>query len=165
MYTRKLILEIVLLFLTITHNCPFNYNRNTHTIMSSVEERNLILNLHQRYVERGPRTGQGGRRGLTIINPPENPSQLFKDHEEFIHNLFDQYGHDAHEFLREEEEEATGFLLWHKDKLINRDNEHGGPRYFQLPDIADIKDTFEQYVQSVDAALISQYDTHNINIP
>ena len=80
-------------------------------------------------------------------------------------NLFDQYGHDAHEFLREEDEEASGFLLWHKDKLINRDNEHGGPRYFQLPDIADIKDTFEQYVQSVDAALISQYDTHNINIP
>ena len=132
--------------------------------MSSDQERNLILNLHQRYVERGPQTGQGGRRGLTISNPPDNPSQRFKDDEEFIHNLFDQYGHDAHEFLREEAEEATGFLLWHKDKLINRDCEHGGPRYFHLPDSPDIKDTFEQYVQSVDAALISQYDTHNINI-
>ena len=32
------------------------------------------------------------------------------------------------------------------------------------PGHSDIKDTFEQYVQSVDAALISQYDTHNINI-
>ena len=128
--------------------------------MSSAEERNLILNLHQRYVARGPRTGQGGRTGLTIINPPENPSQLFKDHEEFIHNLFDQYGHDAHEFLREEEEEITGFLLWRKTLLI----ESGDPRYLHLPDVPEIKETFEQYVQSVDAALISQYDTHNINI-
>jgi len=128
--------------------------------MSSAEERNLILNLHQRYVERGPRTGEGGRRGLTIINPPENPSQRFKDDEQFIHNLFDQYGHDAHEFLREEEEEITGFLLWRKTLLI----ESGDPRYLHLPDVPEIKETFEQYVQSVDAALISQYDTHKINI-
>ena len=128
--------------------------------MSSVEERNLILNLHQRYVERGPRTGEGGRRGLTIINPPENPSQRFKDDEQFIHNLFDQYGHDAHEFLREEEEEITGFLLWRKTLLIEGET----PRYLHLPDVPEIKETFEQYVQSVDAALISQYDTHKINI-
>ena len=131
-----------------------------HT-MYSFEERNLIINLHQRYVARGPRTGAGGRRGLTIINPPENPSQRFKDDEKFIHNLFDQYGHDAHEFLREEEEEITGFLLWRKTLLI----ESGDPRYLQLPDVPEIKETFEQYVTSVDESLQDYYTQHNINIP
>lgn len=146
-----------------------NFNNHTqlslksqpiHT-MSSDQERNLIINLHQRYVERGPRTGEGGRRGLTIINPPENPSQRFKDDEQFIHNLFDQYGHDAHEFLREEAEEATGFLLWRKTLVI----ESGTPRYLQLPDVPEIKETFEQYVTSVDESLQDYYTQHNINIP
>ena len=128
--------------------------------MSSFEERNLILNLHQRYVERGPRTGEGGRRPLTI-NSPDKPSQCFKDDEQFIHNLFDQYGHDAHEFLREEAEEATGFLLWRKTLVI----ESGAPRHLQLPDVPEIKETFEQYVSSVDESLQDYYTQNNINIP
>ena len=130
--------------------------------MSSVGERNLILNLHKRYVDRPPQNDAGEGQRLTIINPSNNPSQRFKDDAEFIHSLFDLYGNDAHSFLRGlPEAAARGFLLWRKTLLL----ESGDPRYFQLPDVPEIKETFEQYVTSVDESLQDYYTQHNINIP
>ena len=130
--------------------------------MSSVGEHNLIINLHQRYVDRPHQNDAGEAQRLTIINPSNNPSQRFKDDAEFIHSLFELYGNEAHSFLRGlPEAAARGFLLWRKTLLL----ESGDPRYFQLPDVPEIKETFEQYVIPADETLQYYYTQRNINIP
>ena len=132
----------------------------------SDREKTLIYELHQSYITRTIPEAPG-RRGLTVNNPPVNPSQRFKDETGFIHALFDQYGKDPHEFLNENPEEASGFLVWRKSIVATRCNDDGEPegRYLHLPDIPEIKDTFQQYVDSADAALKSDYEAYNIIVP